>query len=126
MELDQHFISTGWISGGLLKAAYAISTTVVVPSQYLDPFPTVVLEAMACGKPIIGTCMGGIPEIVVDGTTGFIIGPQDFNALSLRLITTLFDYELAFQMGEKAKERVESFSLETQVQKLIRSYEKCF
>jgi len=49
-------ILTGWIEEDELKSAYYSSDVVVTPSIYLDPFPTVNLETMACKKPIIGTC----------------------------------------------------------------------
>ena len=49
----------GWLSGADLRAAYQLADVVAVPSIYVDPFPTVNLEAMAAGKPVVATCFGG-------------------------------------------------------------------
>jgi glycosyltransferase involved in cell wall biosynthesis len=49
----------------------------VAPSIWGEPFATVLLEAMAAGKPVVATRIGGSPDIVADGETGLMVAPQD-------------------------------------------------
>ena len=76
----------GWLVDDELKAAYHSSDAVAVPSVYFDPFPRSNLEAMACHKPVVGTCYGGTPEIVQDGITGFIVNPFNTGSMAEKLI----------------------------------------
>jgi glycosyltransferase involved in cell wall biosynthesis len=78
-----------------------------------DPFPIALLEAMALGKPIVATAVGGIPEMLVDGESGFVVPAGDIDALATRLLTLLRDPERRVAMGEAARRRLETaFSLE--------------
>lgn len=94
-----------------------------LPSLY-EGLPNVVLEAMACGKPVIATAVDGTVEAVVDGKTGLLVQPADVDALRRSLITLLRDRELAQRMGKNGRLRVETqFSLEKQVQRFEQLYE---
>jgi len=113
----------GWLSGEELKVAFSSSDVVIVPSLYLDPLPTVVLEAMASKKPVVGTCSGGTPEMIVDGQTGYIVDPSDTSLLAKRIIELLSDNSKAKSFGEAGFERVrKEFNLETQVNELLNWY----
>jgi glycosyltransferase involved in cell wall biosynthesis len=102
---------TGWLNRTDMNIAYAAADVVTTPSIYLDPFPTMNLEAMAAGKPVVGTCFGGTPESVLDGVTGFIRNPHDVPAFSDALMTLLENSALAKSMGEAGRKRViEEFS----------------
>src|SRR3954451_24116353 len=71
------------------RAAYhdvlAASTAFLNLSTYLDPFPTVNLESMALGVPVIGTRLGGTPEAIVDGETGFLVNPFDLDDIVVKV-----------------------------------------
>lgn len=86
----------------------------VLPSILPDPLPTVVLEAMAAGKPVVATDLGGAREMVDNGTTGILV-PLDYAAgAAQRMHDLVSDSDLRRQMGEKGMQRVkEHFSLET-------------
>ncbi len=99
-------VLTGWISGPELVSAYAASDVVLTLSLYLDPFPTVNLEAMANGKPVVGTCLGGTSEVVLDRQTGYIVDPYDKEAVVGRVIELLLDSKLAQGMGNAGLKRV--------------------
>lgn len=115
----------GWLSGAELRAAYHLADVVAVPSIYIDPFPTVNLEAMAAGKAVVATCFGGSPEIVLDGETGFIVNPLQVEAFAGRLQQLLRDDALRATMGERGRERVRAhFSLEGQVARMLKIYER--
>ncbi|MDQ6674139.1 MAG: glycosyltransferase family 4 protein [Chloroflexota bacterium] len=66
----------------------------------------VALEAMACGTPVVASRVGGLPEVVEDGVTGFLVPPGDVPALRERLDQLLRDAGLARRLGHNARERV--------------------
>ena len=118
-------IITGWIKGEELKSAYRSSDLVVIPSIYLDPFPTINLEAMACQKPIIGTCFGGTPEVVLDQQTGYIVNPLNTKSMAEKIIDLLNNSSKAKQFGESGFKKIKnSFSLNKQVLETLKSYKK--
>jgi glycosyltransferase involved in cell wall biosynthesis len=71
-----------------------------------DVFPSSVVEAMACGLPLVTTPVGAIKEIIDDGRNGLLIAPRDGNALSRTLHRLLGDRELAARLGEGALQTV--------------------
>lgn len=114
-----------WQSKEEMKKLFSESSIVVVPSIYLDPFPTVNLEAMASGKPVIGTCFGGTLEIVVNNETGYIINPYIEKDLAEKIIYLLKNMEKNTAFGKAGHERVKNlFSLEKQVQETLEWYNK--
>ena len=84
-----------WLSGDDLRAAYAASDVCVTPSMYREPFNLVNIEAMAARKPVVTTCFGGPPEVVVDGVTGYVVDPRDVGLFSARLETLLTGEDFA-------------------------------
>ncbi len=98
----------------------------VLPS-ISEGLPNVVLEAMACKKPVIATAVGGIPEAVIDGVTGSLVPPQDSNAIAQAISELLGNRKLAEEMGSKGRLRMEGkFSLEREVSEFEKLYEFCF
>jgi glycosyltransferase involved in cell wall biosynthesis len=77
-----------------------------VPSDaFIESFSMVTLEAMACGKPIVATRNGAIPELVVDGVTGTLVAPGDVHALARALVVYLEQPELRLAHGTAARAR---------------------
>ena len=66
----------------------------------------VALEAMASGTPVIASRVGGLPEVVEDGVTGFLVPPGDSATLRQRIDTLLDDRAMASRMGMQARDRV--------------------
>ena len=90
---------------------------VLVLSSTTECLPMALLEGMAAGRPVIGTAVGGIPEIIEDGVTGYVVPPGLPAAMAERMVAVLGDRERAREMGMAARRRVESeFSLERSVQ----------
>lgn len=113
---EHMFAFTGRLSGSELRAAYAVADIVFVPSMYPDPFPTVNLEAMACGKPIVGTIFGGTPELVIDGVTGVLVDPTDIRRSAEAIEWLLSDERMREAMGSAGRRRVtSSFSRTRQI-----------
>lgn len=96
----------------------------VLPSQ-AEPFGLVILEAMALGKPVIGTKVGGIPEIISDQKTGILVPPGDSKALAKTIIELLTNDQKAKHMGEAGRRRVEKyFTSQAMVEKTENLYKK--
>ncbi len=86
---------------------------VVCSSSLSEGFSNSILEAMACAKPVVATKVGGNPEAVEEGVTGFLVPPCDCESLAGKILVLLRDELLRRQMGEAARRRVlENFSLE--------------
>jgi glycosyltransferase involved in cell wall biosynthesis len=99
----------------------------VVPSVWQDAFPLAVLEAMARGKPVIATRVGGIPEMVEDEVTGLLVPPGDEAALAAALTRLLAQPARAAQLGQAAQARVaREFTPEKQFRVLARVVEEGF
>jgi starch synthase len=87
-----------------------------------------VLEAMAMGLPVVATAVGGLPETVLDGTTGFLVNRDQDRAataaaLAGRLAELLLDPVLRQRMGDAARKRVaEDFSSEAAGSKMVSIY----
>ena len=69
-----------------------------------DTFPTTILEAMACGIPVVATSVGGIPEQVDDGRTGYLVSPGNVTAMRNRIVKLLEDENRQHAMGTRAAE----------------------
>jgi glycosyltransferase involved in cell wall biosynthesis len=95
----------------------------VLPSLS-EGLPTVVCEAMNCGRPVVATAVDGTPEIVRDGQTGLLVPPGDPSALADALARVLDDAALARRMGEEAL-RVgrEHYTWEANARRMTEIYE---
>ncbi|MDQ7826666.1 MAG: glycosyltransferase family 4 protein [Candidatus Eremiobacteraeota bacterium] len=101
----------GYLSGDRLREAVNEAFCVVVPSECVENLPYAVMEAFALGKPVIGTMMGGIPELVEDGTRGFLFPAGDTAALREKIEILFRDRDKALAMGHQARQFAEeSFS----------------
>lgn len=123
--ISDKIIFTGWLDREKMKMAFFASDVCVTPSVYFDPFNLFNIEAMAAGKPVVGTCFGGTPEIVVDGQTGYIVNPLNCEEMGKKICELLSADGKSFVFGENGRKRAEEFfSLEKQAEKLIGWYEK--
>jgi glycosyltransferase involved in cell wall biosynthesis len=78
------------------------------------------VEAMAAGKPVVGSVHTGIAEVVVDGETGFLVDPNDVETFAERLVRLARDPELRRRLGEAGRERAEKeFEQDTQLRKVL-------
>jgi glycosyltransferase involved in cell wall biosynthesis len=73
-----------------------------VHAARVDTFPNTVIEAMACGTPVVATALGGIPEQIDDGETGFLVPPRDPAALARTCARLLEDVPLRREVGRRA------------------------
>lgn len=78
---------------------YYQSADVLLMTSDWEGTPNVILEAMACGLPVVATRVGGIPEIVCDGATGFLVAPGDIDGLAQAVLKLIRNKEARVQMG---------------------------
>jgi glycosyltransferase involved in cell wall biosynthesis len=105
-------------------ALYPAADVVVVPSIIPDALSRVIVEAMSAGRPVIGTRVGGTPELVLDGVTGLLVDRRDVDGLARALERLLTDGGLRARLGEAARRHVRSgaFAAETSVARLLALY----
>jgi glycosyltransferase involved in cell wall biosynthesis len=98
---------------------------VAVTTPWYEPFGLTPLEAMACGRPVVGAAVGGIAYTVVDGVTGRLVPPRDPAALADRLAELLSRPDLRERMGAAARARVErDFTWPTTAARTATLYER--
>jgi colanic acid/amylovoran biosynthesis glycosyltransferase len=103
----------------LAAASVFVLPSVIDPERGMDNLPSVIMEAMATGLSVISTAIGGIPEMVVQGETGFLVPPGDAIALADAIGKLIGDAVLAQKMGRAGHERAkELFSIERNVREL--------
>lgn len=97
---------------------------VFVLSSVWEGMSNSLLEAMAAGRPVVATRVGGNPEVVVDGETGLLVPPKNARALADAVLRLLRDRDLARRFGEAARRRVESqFTLEQMIRRMEDLYD---
>jgi glycosyltransferase involved in cell wall biosynthesis len=101
-------VPTGWLEGEELQCAYAATDVFVTPSICFDTFGMVNLEAMEHGKPVVATLFGGSPEVVADGSSGYVRNPFDVEAFAGAIAELLADPALRARMGAEGRARLEA------------------
>ncbi len=116
-----------WLNREEMKAAYAATDVVIVPSVCFDALPRTVLEASASGRPVISTPYGGAKEMIEDGVTGFIIDPLKKGDLAEKIIDLLKNSEKAEKFGKAGLDRVRiNFNLESKIAEYLAIYEALY
>jgi glycosyltransferase involved in cell wall biosynthesis len=102
---------------------YNASDLFVIPSLH-DNLPNTVLEAMACGVPVVGTNVGGIPDMVRDGVNGLTVPPSDPSSLAAAIVRILTDDSMRCSMSRSARQiATNEYSLELQARRYSALYE---
>jgi glycosyltransferase involved in cell wall biosynthesis len=129
MELEQlantlHLSNSVEFAGAVdeMPPVFQRSDILVHTSDY-EGTPNVILEAMACGLPVVATNVGAAPDLIVDGRTGLIVEKQDGAALALAIVHLAASPQLREQMGQAARESaLEHYSLQVSGPKLQAVY----
>ena len=111
----------GSVSQDELPFHYNAADVCVLPSHY-ESFGLAALEAAACGRPVVASEVGGLPAIVQNGSTGFLVPPKQSDVMAERLCELLGDDMLRSRMGAAARTHAESLGWERSADSLIACY----
>jgi glycosyltransferase involved in cell wall biosynthesis len=108
----------------LKKLFYEASLAVVLPSTVDEVFPMVILEAMACSKPVIATNVGGVPLLIEHGKNGFLSRPKNSKELARFIRALCEDPSLGRKMGLRGRKKVEEeFTVDRMTSETLKVYE---
>ena len=106
LGVEDHALFLGQVRD--VRALLEGASLFVLPSL-TEGVSLTLLEAMACGLPVVATRVGGTPEVVVDGETGLLVSPTSPAELAQAILNLLQDPERSRQMGVKARQRIEQY-----------------
>ncbi len=108
-----------------MPTLYEISDVCIYPSTSPEPFGLTILEALASGKPMVVTEMGGMPEIIKDRINGFVIPVRNYEVLAARVCELLEDPQLRERMGRTGREMVrQSHTRESMTENTLAVYRR--
>jgi glycosyltransferase involved in cell wall biosynthesis len=117
-------VALGSLPHAAVMGAWRRASLGLVPSVFPDPCPTVALEAMACGVPLVASRIGGLPDIVADEQSGLLVEPRDVGQLETALRRLLADPDALARMGERGRQRLAAFTDTAVVSRLETIYER--
>jgi glycosyltransferase involved in cell wall biosynthesis len=122
LELSDHVQLCGALATPEVAERLRNSDVLLVPSL-MEGLPTVVLEALASGVPVVATDCGGVSEAMTDGREGLLVAPRDAEALARALERLWRDPELRARMGEAGRQTATSrFELDRQLREFLALY----
>jgi len=120
MEIKDHIIFTGWLNN--MRQLYGIMDVCVLTS-HMECMPVVLLEAMAGCVPVVATKVGGVPEVVEEGRTGYLVPPDDPQAIAGAVHSLLEDPGRRKEMGLRGRQIVKQrFSADVMADGFVRMY----
>lgn len=124
LNLDDQLIFVGSVPNNQMPFFYVLSDVVVLPSLK-EATSIAGLEAMSMGKPLVGTNVGGIPQIIKNRETGILVPPKEPKKMAEAIIFLLNERDERILMGKKARQRVEErFSWDIIAEETLKIYEK--
>ena len=123
LGLRDHITWTGNLLDPRGDGVYAAADVICQMSRWEEVFGFVIAEAMAASKPVVATRVGGIPELVEDGRTGYLVGRGDHEGMAEKILALLGDSSLRHQMGTAGRLAAEArFDLAANVARLLELY----
>ena len=123
MGISDNVTWTGLMKDPFGEGVYDAADVVCQLSRWEEVFGWMIAEAMAFGKPVVATRVGGIPELIDEGKTGFLVNRGEINAAADRVLQLLDNAELRKTLGCAGRQKTEEkFNLQTNVGELIRVY----
>lgn len=118
LGLSESVIFAGPVDNAETASYYNASDIFVFPTLTVEGLPFVLLEAMACGKPVIASAIGGTVEVIRDGENGILIRPGDKTAMARQIDALIHDRNLAERLGRAAEETVRrDFGIERMIER---------
>ncbi len=124
-SLQNHVIMTGFRTD--IPEIMAAMDIFVLPSTGSEGIPQAILQAQALCRPVIGTNVGGIPEVIEDGVTGVLIPPRDPDTLASSILSLIHDRDRMRELGMNGRRLVkEKFSIQNMVDKIEMVYREFY
>lgn len=108
----------GYVDRSRLEDLYVHADIAVMPSVWTEAFGLSGVEAMSVGRPVVASRIGGIPEWLIDGETGYLVPSGDVAALAEAIQKIFADPDLLARMMEHARKRAEEFSIEVHARRI--------
>lgn len=123
----KNVVFLGFVARKRLIELVRFSLFTVLPSEWYENCPMTILESFAFGKPVIGASIGGIPELVEDGSTGMLFDAGNAYDLAEKINYLLDNKNLAVEMGKNARKKVkEEYNEDVHYKRVAEAYKKCF
>ena len=122
MSLTNNVVFTGFVSSAELPSYYRSADIFCAPATGGESFGIVLLEAMACGKPVVATNIQGYASVLADGEEGLLVRPRDEESLADALLSLLHNKSLRLQMGNKGVIKAEKYGWLNITRQLINYY----
>jgi len=123
LGIENHVTWTGNIDNPYAEGVHAAADVLCQMSRWEEVFGFVIAEGMAARKPVVATRVGGIPELVEDGRTGFLVERGDSKAMAEKLLVLLDDARLRRDMGERGRLAAEAlFDVRKNVAQVLQLY----
>ena len=122
LGISEHMTFSESVDQETLLGFYSECDVLVLPSK-TEGWGLSLMEAMACGKPVVASKAGGIPELVRDGIDGILVRPGDVRGLADSIVKLLADRDLREMMGLEGKKRVREFTWDETARVVLKAYE---
>ena len=123
LGLGDHITWTGLIQDPFGEGVFEAADIICQVSNWEEVFGWMIAEGMAHGKPVVATRVGGIPELVADGQSGYLVERDDVETTAGKILNLAHDGEMRMQFGQVGLAKVQSeFDLEANVSRLIETY----
>ena len=125
-KADSRIRFTGYLSGNALKETTRNALAVILPSEWYENAPISVLEAFALGKPVVGSRIGGIPEMIDEGVNGYLFEPGNVDDLreNIEFLLSMPDKQIN-EMGKAARQKAErEYNPELHYERLLDIYNR--
>ena len=118
LKIPPNVIALGRVPHEVVTAVRQRSLFSVAPSVGAEPFGIVIIEAMAAGNPVVGSAIGGIPEIIQDGVSGMLVRPGDAESLRNAMQFLIDNPDDLQRMSNGARQRAQDFTVERVVSRI--------
>lgn len=122
MGLSNNVVFTGFVPSNELPSYYRTADIFCAPATGGESFGIVLLEAMACGKPVVATSIEGYVNVLTHNEEGLLVPPRDDDSLAHALLSLLENEHLRQQMGTKGRKKAEKYSWENVARQVMECY----
>ncbi len=123
-KLDKRITFFGFLQGEELLNMYKKSNITIVPSIWYDNSPMVIYESLVCGTPVIGSNIGGIPELVENEHNGLLFEAGNVHQLQKLLENLITDPDKLKELEKGARETVQKYSMKNHIKTLEKAYQE--